>query len=75
MIDHLHMVQLSIPGCCGQLEGRLYYGENSTEGVGTVVCPPHPLLAGNMDNNVIQAVCQAVAGHMPVLTFNRNNFV
>ncbi len=70
MLEHLHLVQLSIPGSCGQLEGRLFYEEHGSRGVGTIVCPPHPLLAGNMDNNVIKAVCLAMAGQMPVLTFN-----
>jgi len=70
MIEQLHMVQLAIPGGYGQLEGRLYYGEHGVAGVGAIFCPPHPLLAGNMDNNVIQAVCKELALHMPVLTFN-----
>ena len=70
MIDQLHMVQLVIPGVYGQLEGRFYYGEHGVAGAGVIVCPPHPLLAGNMDNHVILAMCKAVAQHMPVLTFN-----
>ncbi len=67
---NLHMVQLSIPGCLGQLEGRLCFGEGSLDGVGVILCPPHPLLAGNMENNVIQAVAEALAPVMPVLLFN-----
>ncbi|MDD2463581.1 MAG: hypothetical protein PHI97_06255 [Desulfobulbus sp.] len=70
MIEQLHMLELDIPGGCGRLEGRLYYGEDAAEGIGMILCSPHPLLAGNMDNNVIQAIAQAVAVHMPVLMFN-----
>ncbi|MGD9950303.1 MAG: hypothetical protein AB7U29_17765, partial [Desulfobulbus sp.] len=34
------------------------------------LCPPHPLLAGNMENNVVQEVAKTMASHMPVLLFN-----
>lgn len=66
----LHEIQVSIPGGYGQLEGRLLYGDGAASGVGAIICPPHPLLAGNMDNNVVQAVARAVAKTMPVLLFN-----
>lgn len=65
-----HAVQLTIPGCCGSLEGRLLYGPETTDEIGAILCPPHPLLAGNMDNNVLQAVAGALAQVMPVLLFN-----
>lgn len=65
-----HEVQVSIPGGYGQLEGRLLYRQESADGVGAILCPPHPLLAGNMDNNVVQAIARAVAEMMPVLLFN-----
>lgn len=70
MADPLHVVQVSIPGGYGQLEGRLLYREETADGVGAIICPPHPLLAGNMDNNVVQAVAKTVATTMPVLLFN-----
>ena len=70
MSDDLHVVQLTIPGDCGPLEGRLLYRQETSEGIGAVLCPPHPLLAGNMDNNVVQAVAKQVARTMPVLLFN-----
>ena len=70
MAGQLHEIQLSIPGGYGQLEGRLLYRDETANGVGTIFCPPHPLLAGNMDNNVVQAVARAVAETMPVLLFN-----
>ena len=70
MVDTLHSVQTSITGHCGRLEGRLYYGTQADKGFGMIICPPHPLLAGNMDNNVVQAVARTAAEHMPVLMFN-----
>lgn len=70
MSENLYVVQLTIPGGCGPLEGRLLYRQETSEGIGAVLCPPHPLLAGNMDNNVVQAVAKQVARTMPVLLFN-----
>lgn len=70
MAAQLHEVQVSIPGGYGQLEGRLLYRDETAKEVGTIFCPPHPLLAGNMDNNVVQAVAKAVAETIPVLLFN-----
>lgn len=70
MAAQLHEIQVSIPGGYGQLEGRLLYRDEAANGVGVIFCPPHPLLAGNMDNNVVQAVAKAVAEIMPVLLFN-----
>jgi alpha/beta superfamily hydrolase len=70
MADELHVVQVTIPGHCGHLEGRLLYREETANEIGAILCPPHPLLAGNMDNNVIQAVAKQVAEIMPVLLFN-----
>jgi alpha/beta superfamily hydrolase len=70
MSDALHVVQLAIPGGCGSLEGRLLYRQESSEEMGAIFCPPHPLLAGNMDNNVVRAVAKQVAETMPVLLFN-----
>ena len=70
MLEPLHMIEVSIPGSFGHLEGRLWYGEHAADTEGMILCPPHPLLAGNMENNVIQAVARIVAEYMPVLFFN-----
>lgn len=70
MSNDLHVVQLAIPGSYGQLEGRLLYREETKDGIGAILCPPHPLLAGNMDNNVVQAVANQLAETVPVLLFN-----
>ena len=47
---------------CGELSLEGIY--HLPEGVGpfpaVVVCHPHPLYGGNMDNNVVLAVCQAL---------------
>ena len=38
---------------------------------GVIVCHPHPLFGGNMDNNLILTICQALAGQGYVtLRFN-----
>lgn len=52
------------------LEGKLLYPAAGGRETGVVICPPHPLLAGNMDNNVVQAVAARLAASMPVLLFN-----
>jgi len=70
MSASLHVIDVQIPGSFGQLEGRLCYGDNQEKNAGLILCSPHPLLAGNMENNVIQAVTETVADHMPVLSFN-----
>ncbi|PLX47979.1 MAG: hypothetical protein C0613_12565 [Desulfobulbaceae bacterium] len=63
-------LELAIPCACGQLEGRLFYGDRNQQGPGLIICPPHPLLAGNMENNVLQAIAATMAPAMPVLLFN-----
>lgn len=65
-----HHVEVMIPCSIGNLEGRFYYQENHNRKQGVVICPPHPLLAGNMDNNVVQAITLRVCAHIPVLLFN-----
>jgi hypothetical protein len=66
-------LEVTILGTNGNLEGRLLYsnegGEDSAD-AGVIICPPHPLLAGNLDNNVVQAVARKMAATMPVLLFN-----
>ena len=61
---------ISIPCTSGNLEGRLTYREENSDKPGVILCSPHPLLAGNMDNNVITALADTLANHFPVLSFN-----
>lgn len=70
MAPDLFILEVAIPGNCGQLEGRLLYRSENAADSGVIICPPHPLLAGNMDNNVVQAVARELAASMPVLLFN-----
>ena len=66
----LCILHVTIPGHCGQLEGQLLYRGEEASGTGLIICPPHPLLAGNLENNVVQAVAKTMAASMPVLLFN-----
>ena len=60
-------LKVNIPRGNGTREGRIRYtGSNKAE-TGLIVCPPHPLLAGNIDNNVVTAIAQTVAQKIPVL--------
>ena len=63
-------LNISIPCSHGNLEGRLTYKEDNKGETGVIICPPHPLLAGNMDNNVVTALAETVAENFPVLSFN-----
>ncbi len=54
----------------GTLEGRFTYREENKGKPGVILCPPHPLLAGNMDNNVLAALAEMLIVHFPVLSFN-----
>ncbi len=49
---------------CGglKLEGVLYLPDGDGRFAGVVVCHPHPLYGGSMDNNVVQAVVGALVG-------------
>lgn len=54
-----------------RLEGRLAYADDTPGRAAVLVCPPHPFLGGDMDNNVVTALCAAlVARGMIVLRFN-----
>ena len=48
---------------CGdiQLEGAWHFPEISSPIPAVVVCHPHPLYGGSMTNNVVWAICQALA--------------
>ena len=47
---------------CGtlSLEGVSFMPDGEVPFPGVVVCHPHPLMGGTMDNNVVIAVCQAL---------------
>ena len=71
MAPEYHRLEVSIPGPEGVLEGNLWYTEGTPSQIGVLLCPPHPLLAGNMENNVVQAVAGRCVGlGLPVLLFN-----
>jgi hypothetical protein len=62
--------RVTIPSGDLELEGVLHLPE-AKEFPGVVVCHPHPLYGGNMDNNVVMAVCQAlVERSIAALRFN-----
>ncbi len=43
-----------------KLEGVLYLPEGSGPFPAVIICHPHPLYGGSMDNNVVDAVCEAL---------------
>jgi alpha/beta superfamily hydrolase len=63
---------LTLAGTGVALEARLAYAEDLEHPTGAVlICPPHPFLGGDMDNNVVQALTTALAAAgLPVLRFN-----
>jgi alpha/beta superfamily hydrolase len=53
------------------LEGRYAYAEDGDGAAAVLICPPHPFLGGDMDNNVVAALNDALVAHgMTVLRFN-----
>ncbi|MBI2861710.1 MAG: alpha/beta fold hydrolase [Chloroflexi bacterium] len=53
------------------LEGRLYRPQTPGPCPGVVVCHPHPLMGGAMDNNVVVALAEGlVLAGLLALTFN-----
>ena len=53
------------------LEGALHPPDGEAPAPGVVVCHPHPLYGGDMDNNVVVAACEALASRGVVaLRFN-----
>ena len=62
---------MSIP--CGEisLEGILYIPDSDSLYPAVIVCHPHPLYGGDMDNSVVVTICQAlVTQSISVLRFN-----
>lgn len=58
------MKQIRVTFPCGalSLEGACHFPEEPGPFPAVVVCHPHPLYGGTMDNNVVLAVCQALWG-------------
>jgi alpha/beta superfamily hydrolase len=52
--------RITFPSGSLKLEGILYLPEGNGPFPGVVVCHPHPLYGGSMDNNVVDAVCGAL---------------
>ena len=53
------------------LEGELHLPEENGPFPGVVACHPHPLYGGNMQNNVVTAICQALTRNsIAALRFN-----
>lgn len=64
-------LEVRIPCPEGDLAGNLLYDGLEQPGSGVVIFPPHPLLAGNMENNVVEAVAgRCVEKRLTVLLFN-----
>lgn len=62
---------VSIP--CGEieLEGQLYLPDGRQWSPAVVVCHPHPLYGGDMENNVVTAICGTlVENSIAALRFN-----
>ena len=57
------MIETRVKFPCGDLilEGVTTVPESKSPFAGVVVCHPHPLYGGAMDNNVVVPVCQALA--------------
>ncbi len=54
-----------------KLEGRLAAPLRTGAGAGVVICHPHPLYGGSMENNVVRALSRALAEKgIAVLCFN-----
>ena len=52
--------RITFASCDLKLEGVLYLPEGNEPFPCVVVCHPHPLYGGSMDNNVVDAVCDAL---------------
>ena len=64
-------VSVSIDGPAGALEARLHLPEDGQPVAGVVVCHPHPLMGGDMNNTVVMGVCRELVGAgLAVLRFN-----
>ena len=67
----MKLIQVTFP--CGELtlEGVFHIPEGAAPFACVVVCHPHPLYGGDMDNNVVVAVCYALCKReVSALRFN-----
>lgn len=58
---------------CGEisLEGAWHFPEGNGPFPAVIVCHPHPLYGGDMDNNIVRAICEALPKYsIPALRFN-----
>ncbi|MDP2729720.1 MAG: alpha/beta hydrolase [Dehalococcoidales bacterium] len=67
----MNSIRVSFP--CGNitLEGDWHFPEGNELFPSVIVCHPHPLYGGNMRNNVVTAICEALSRHS-VATFRFN---
>ena len=63
MDKHSIVVNFSASGNGPLLEGVLHLPDGSGPFPAAVVCHPHPMMGGTMDNTVIVAVCHTLATH------------
>jgi alpha/beta superfamily hydrolase len=67
-MDHRHIAFPSDSGIC---EGIYVHPDEAAQAPGLVICHPHPLHGGDMENNVISALAAAfAAAGFAVLRFN-----
>jgi alpha/beta superfamily hydrolase len=57
----LKQIRTTFPSGGLKLEGVLHTPDGVRPFPAVVVCHPHPLYGGSMDNNVVDAVCEALA--------------
>ena len=63
--------RVTFSGPAGELEGRLHLPEGDRPVAGVVLCHPHPLMGGDMNNNVVMGVCRELVGSgIATLRFN-----
>ncbi len=64
-------VHITFPCADISLEGVWHFPEGTDPFPAVIVCHPHPLYGGNMSNNIVFAICQALAQQsIAALRFN-----
>jgi len=67
----LSRVHITFPCADISLEGVWHFPEGTDPFPAVIVCHPHPLYGGNMSNNIVFAICQALAQQsIAALRFN-----
>ena len=70
-VDGIVVEKVHFPSGPHRLEGRLAYPEDAVLLGAAVVAGPHPLLGGDMDNNVVAGLADGLAAHgLATLRFN-----